>query len=531
LSPLRAPISYRNSYIANSRRKAIMDIESAVRRSLLALAWSVFPLWTLAQQPTPKPVDTATALEAVVGKGMMENHAYQFLEELTDRIGGRVTGTPQASQAINWGLDRMKAIGLENVHRENWSLFKGWSRVAATAELLGPRHHSLAIDSFGWVGSTPEAGVEGDLVLVDRSHLDEEIREKSSGWAGKILITIVKGQPPDPTYVEMARFGRFVDAAGAAKAVAVIAGRVGGRPSGTYASVVDPKYHDLPVVSIAWEDQQLLVRLLEHADSLRLRINVQNRPTPGSVQTANVIGEITGREHPEQVVVVGAHLDSWDLAQGATDNGNGVAAVLGAAEALVGAGFRPRRTIRFALFTGEEQGLLGSFAYTRSHNRELLNHVAAVVMDWGDGPATALNLGGHDDLIPDVAAFAKTVKSFGDLKVDDRTEFGTDSGPFILAGLPGISIYQESPDLADVTHTTADTFDKVKQDVLIRNSVLMALLSFWIADRPNRLASPWSPEESSRMLKRKGTQTVQDLKALGWWPFGDLDSPPEPNNP
>ena len=142
------------------------------------------------------------------------------------------------------------------------------------------------------------------------------------------------------------------------------------------------------------------------------------------------MGEIRGTEHPDQVVVVGGHLDSWDLAQGTTDNGMGVTTTLGAAEAIRRSGARPRRTLRFVLFTGEEQGLLGSLAYTKTHKEEMANHVAAVILDFGQGPVVALSVGGRKDLVPAVKKFTESVKAFGELKVNDDTEFGTDTGPF-----------------------------------------------------------------------------------------------------
>src|SRR5262249_24493580 len=152
--------------------------------------------------------------------------------------------------------------------------------------------------------------------------------------------------------------------------------------------------------------------------------------------TANVVGEIRGSEHPEQIVVVGGHLDSWDLAAGATDNGVATTAALGAAEAILKSGFKPRRTIRFVLFTGEEPGLLGSLAYTKQHKSEMSNHVAAVILDDGQGPVVGLQLGGRKDLVPAVEKFAGALQAFGNLRVDDEVEFGTDTGPFILEGLP-----------------------------------------------------------------------------------------------
>ena len=278
-------------------------------------------------------------------------------------------------------------------------------------------------------------------------------------------------------------------------------------------------YYDLPVVSMIAEDQEQLERFLDHGKTVRVKLDVQNRVS-GPVESANVVGEIPGTEHPEQVVVIGGHLDSWDLAEGSTDDGVGVATTLGAAEAIIKSGQRPRRTMRFVLFTGEEQGLLGSLAYTKTHKDEMKNHVGAVILDNGQGPVVSLNLGGRDDLVAAVKKFTDSVKAFGEVKVDDRTVFGTDAGPFILQGLPGINMGQDSPEYKYTHHSAVDTFDKVKPDLLTRDSTLMALTAFWIADRPERLASPWSPQQTAAMLTKKHEDTV--LKMFGMWPFGDM---------
>src|SRR5256714_15182128 len=185
-------------------------------------------------------------------------------------------------------------------------------------------------------------------------------------------------------------FGDFLRAASKAGAVAVIGGQGGSRASGmnlTHTGILgfDADFA-VPVVSMTAEDQGQLERFLDTGITPRVRFNVQNAFSNGPVDSANVIGEIRGRENPEQVLVVGAHLDSWDLSQGATDNGTGSASVLGAAEAIVRSGMKPRRTIRFVLFTGEEQGLEGSFAYMKQHQLEVANPFGNLVLDDGRGP-------------------------------------------------------------------------------------------------------------------------------------------------
>ena len=496
--------------------------------AFFALTASLATATDVAPEPSSPATDgTLPSLTAIAGEGMMNSHPYRYLEELSDDIGGRVTGSPACARAIQWGIEKMKTIGLENVHAEKWQLSRGWTRVSADAELVSPVTRRLQVDSMGWVGSTPADGAEGEVVPVNVYNLDNEMKLNSSSWAGKVLLVVQKGEKPKDSMGTFAKFGPFLQAAYKAHAVAVIGGQGGSEAAGmrlTHTGVLGfDTFYDIPVVSITAEDQDLLERFLDQGKTLRMKINVQNRTTDGPVETANVVGEVRGTEHPEQVVVVGGHLDSWDLAEGSTDDGTGVASVLGAAEAIVKSGRKPRRTIRFVLFTGEEQGLLGSIAYTNMHKSEMNNHLGDIILDYGQGPVTALSLGGHKDLIPAVKKFVDSVKAFGDIKVDDKVVFGTDTGPFTLDGLPGINMYQDSPEYKYTHHSAADTLDKVKPEILTQNATLMALTAFWIADRPERLDTQWPPERTAKMLVEKHEDKI--LKAFGLWPFGDLGQP------
>jgi carboxypeptidase Q len=218
--------------------------------------------------------------------------------------------------------------------------------------------------------------------------------------------------------------------------------------------------------------------------------------------------------------VVGGHLDSWDLAQGTTDNGSGTATALGAADTIVRSGQQPRRTIRFVLFTGEEQGLDGSFAYMKLHKDEMANHLGDLILDSGQGAVKGFQMGGRDDLIPVFESFTKSLANFKPLTVDDKVESGTDTLPFSVAGLPGINMDQDTADYKFTHHSAADALEAQKPEVLTQNSTLMALAAFWIADRPDRLASPWSPERTAKMLRAQ--HEYEELKAFNLWPYGDL---------
>src|SRR5271157_5581962 len=501
--------------------------------SLLVVTLSAFAVHAndVAKPQGPVEDGTLPALVKIAGQGTMDSHAFEYLTELSDQIGARVTGSPSSQKSIEWGLAKMKAIGLQNVHAEKWSMWKGWTRGQAEAELLEPLHHSLSIDAMGWTGSTPANGVEAEVVTANLFDLDNEIRSVAK-FRGKIILMSPKGRPKKSFDLIFAQFGDFLRAAHQAGALAVIGGQGGFKAEGmhlTHTGILGfAADFAIPVVDMTREDQGQLERYLDAGKTVRVRMNVQNTFSNGPVDSANVVGEIPGREHPEEVFVVGAHLDSWDLSEGATDNGVGSTSVLAAAEAIVKSGFRPRRTIRFVLFTGEEQGLLGSLAYIKQHESEMKNHLGDVVLDNGQGPIREFQLGGRSDLVPAFEPFLRALANIREIQVSDKIEVGTDTLPFTIAGLPGINLDQDSPDYKYTNHSAADALEAVKPDVLAQDATIIAMTAFWIADRPDRLASPWSAERTAKMLRDKGEYDT--LKAFGLWSFGDLGAEKHPTN-
>jgi carboxypeptidase Q len=495
-----------------------------------ALGFSLGGAWTVRadNRPAPKGPDedgTKPALVKIAGEGMMDSHAFQYLTELSDDIGSRVTGSPAERKAEEWGVAKMKAMGLENVHTEKYQLWRGWTRGTAQGELLEPIRRPLHVDAMGWTGSTPAGGAEGEVVTANLFDIDEEVKN-ATRLSGKIVLVVMQGAPKKSGDLLFAIFGDFLKAAGKAGAVAVIGGQAGSKASGmnlTHTGILgfDDDFA-VPVVSMTAEDQGQLERYVASGKKVRVRFNVQNTFSNGPVESANVVGEIRGRENPEQVLVVGAHLDSWDLSEGTTDNGTGSASVLGSAEAILRSGMRPRRTIRFVLFTGEEQGLDGSFAYMKQHHAEIANHLGNLVLDSGQGPVKEFMLGGRDDLVASFRPFAQSLASIRTIAVNDKVENGTDTLPFSMAGLPGINMDQDSPEYKFTHHSSADALEAVKPELLAQNATLMALTAYWIADRPERFASPWPAEKTAKMLRLKGEYDM--LNAFHIWPFGELGS-------
>jgi carboxypeptidase Q len=472
----------------------------------------------------PAEDGTKPALARIAGQGLMDSHAFEYLSELSDEVGARITGSPQSKKAIDWGLAKMNAIGLQNVHEEKWTMWKGWTRGSASAEMTAPQHHTLSVDAMGWTGSTSANGVEAEVAPANLFDLDEEIKSAAK-FRDKIVLMYPQGSPRKNFWAILAQYGDFLNALQRAGAFAVIGGQAGFKEDGmhlTHTGIIGfAEDFSIPVVSITREDQGQIERFLAAGKAVRLRINVQNSFN-GPVESANVVGEIVGHEFPEQVIVVGAHLDSWDLSEGATDNGVGSVSVLSAAEAIIKSAVKPRRTIRFVLFMGEEQGLLGSLAYVKQHQGEMKNHLADIVLDLGQGPVKEFQLGGRSDLVAAFEPFADSLANIREIKVTDKIEFGTDTGPFILAGLPGIMLDQDSPDYKYTHHSAADSLEEVKPDVLAQNAMILALAAFWLADRPERFAAPWPAEKTARMLREKDQYEM--LKSFHLWSFGDLGS-------
>src|SRR5229473_1178419 len=504
------------------------------RAAAVALGFCLGGAWTARadNRPAPKGPDedgTKPALVKISGEGMMDSRAFQYLTELSDDIGSRVTGSPAERRAEEWSVAKMKAMGLENVHTEKYQLWRGWTRGTAQGELLDPIRRPLHADAMGWTGSTPAGGAEGEVVAVNLFNIDEEVKH-TSRLSGKIVLVVMQGVPKKNADSLFATFGDFLKAASKAGAVAVIGGQGGSKAVGmnlTHTGILGFEAEfAIPVLSLTAEDQGQLERYIESGKKVRVRFNVQNTFSNGPVESANVVGEIRGRENPEQVLVVGAHLDSWDLSEGTTDNGTGSASVLGAADAIMRSGMKPRRTIRFVLFTGEEQGLDGSFAYVKQHQSELANHLGDLVLDEGQGPVSEFQLGGRDDLVASFQPFSKSLANIREIKVDEKVESGTDTLPFSMAGLPGINMNQDSPDYKYTHHSAGDALEAVKPDVLTQNATLMALTAFWIADRPERFAAPWPAERTAKMLRSQGQYDF--LKAFNLWPYGDLGSGEEP---
>jgi len=267
---------------------------------------------------------------------------------------------------------------------------------------------------------------------------------------------------------------------------------------------------------VAREDALRLIRTVAaHPGKERGRLSMPNR-VGGPIRQENVIGEIQGRERSDEVVILAAHLDSWELGTGALDNGCNAALVIAAARAIEKAHLQPRSTLRFILFTGEEQGMVGSHAYVLQHRAELDHIRAVIVYDAGTGRVTGYSLGGRDDIQQGVTEVLAPLAAW---RVGQHTldaGGGTDNFDFLLEGVPTLVANQEESNYMANYHAATDTLDKVDFGNLQLHVAIAALTAYGIADRPERLGPRQSRQEIEALLKRTGLD--QELKALGYWP-------------
>ena len=425
------------------------------------------------------------------------------LTYLTTQIGPRLTGSPQLDQASHWTEDQFKALGLTNVHLESWTIANGWKRGPATGRVVWPAAHELTLATAGWSAAT-NGTVKGDVIGID-AETPEDLEKYKGKLGGKIVLlgrpkemeapmnpmltpwgegTIPVMVPSDKKPIDLAAVRKMRMEAmrmmNEEKAAALIVGSekmYGLLNMSTFSR--DYASSGVPTAFSAREDYLELWRMLEAGTPPQVEVNLQGTLTGAPVTVYNTVAEIAGTEKPDEVVILGAHLDSWDLGTGATDNGTGSMAVLEAARALQKSGLKPKRTIRFVLFTGEEQGLNGSKEYVKKHRDELAKISGVLVHDTGTGKVLTVGLMGNynaretvDRVVYPLAELA------GIMEPSLRSEGGSDHVPFDEAGVPGFWCVQDNADYEKTHHSQADTLDRVKWDELTQGAEVLAVFGY-----------------------------------------------------
>ena len=478
------------------------------RRMLLLLALVSTPL-------AAQTVDTA-GTGVLIGEAMNKSQVMTTLQFLTDVIGPRLTGSPAMKQANDWTEAQFKLYGL-TATQEAWEYGVTWERGPIAFRIEAPYPRNLTAHSWAWTAGTGGKTLTGPVVLVDVSTAESlavyQDRIKGAWLMLRPAADIWNPDGPPMTAADSAaaqaereaRMAAFraapADTSAAARQarrqfavdrnyLLKNAGALGvltdaGKEFGLMNMSGSPySVSPLPNVVIAHEDYAQFSRLLEHGVTPRVSGRVDNTLGTKPVTQWNTIGEIKGTEWPDEVVILGAHLDSWDLGTGTTDNATGSMVVMEAARVIKASGLKPKRTIRFILFSGEEEGLLGSAAYAAQHAGEMDKIQAVLVLDNGTGMITGMALQGRNqdaqlwtDLLAPVAAL-------GAGKVREGNKGGTDHLSFIPYGVPGWNYDQESRGYNHTHHSQIDTYDHAVPSDLRQASAVMAVTAFELANLP-----------------------------------------------
>jgi hypothetical protein len=461
-----------------------------------------------AQEENPLAgVDRRILTEIAEHSEQMEN-----LQYLTDRIGPRLTGTEALRRANQWTAQRFRDYGLANVRLEPWTIAYGWKRGTARARVVAPAQLPLEAHAAGWSPNTPGT-VRGRLAYVKVENLDD-LEAYRGKLRGAIVITRkprprqrVKERPlhprpprPKRDYAALREFRHERDTFFKEEGVLAVL-RDSDKSFGLFhMASASPGFRPapLPTAYFSPESYDLLWRLHEDGQPVELEFTIEDCQFSDSpVEVYNTVAEIPGTEKPDEAVILAAHLDSWVLATGAGDNGTGVSAVLEAARALRKLDLKPRRTIRFILFSGEEQGLHGSHAYVSAHMHELQRASAVLVHDGGTGRVDTIALQGNAHVYDVLkTALAPLRRMIGLSELNLRSSNGSDHVSFNQAGVPGFFCVQERAAYAQTHHSQADTFDKVVREDLLNGAQVMAVFAYNVAQLDDLL-----PRRASRQTQ------------------------------
>ena len=442
--------------------------------------------------PPPKPLPAPRVkieeyrerASRIIGAALTSDMAYRRLAWLTDRIGNRLSGSESLEHAIAWAVSEMKRDGLDNVRAEK-VMVPHWVRGEESLELLEPASRKLSMLGLGNSVGTPPEGITAEAVVVRNF---DELEALGERVRGKIVVY----NAPFTTYGQTVVY-RGSGASRAMKygAVAAIVRSITPvslqTPHTGALRYAEGETQHIPAAAVTIEGAELLQRMYDRGEHPKVRLKMEAHFLPDA-ESANVIAELKGSEKPDEIVLVGGHIDSWDVGQGAHDDGGGCIVSWEVARLLKSLKLRPRRTIRVVLFTNEENGVRGGNGYRDAHKSEVAKHVLAVESDIGVFRPTGFGL--SEQASPQARAdFQEIAKLLSGIRADhiDPDGEGTDIGPMMREGVTGASLNVDFSHYFDIHHTQADTFDKVSPQELAACVAALAVLAYVVADMPDRL--------------------------------------------
>ena len=467
----------------------------------------------LQSTPAQQRDETRERAERIASSIMVSGQSMNYVTELSDTFGGRLTGSRAYQRSAEWAAGKFRAAGIKNVKLEAFTIPNGWERGWARARMVAPLDRPIHIESLGWSPSTPPGGVRGEVMpLVDLA--PEKIRAQADKLRGRIVMINTQA-----VFAEgLASFTRLI----ATLPLFKEAGASGimmtdfesNNVLNAYGLTWGAETNPLPVAQIGSEDAKLITRLMEKG-AVTVEFQFNNRNS-GPVEVSNVVAEIRGREKPDEWIIIGAHLDSWDYGTGAQDNGTGCAMVFEAARAISALGRAPRRSIRFALWGGEEQGLLGSAAYVHAHAAELNNCIAVLNTDNGAGHPRGWKVQGRSDLSESLKPISSSLlKGLSGDGISQSISYDTDHGPFMLQGIPALDLWVDMRTYEPVHHKSSDTVDKIDAHNLAAGSAIVAVTAYAIAEKPEAIA-PHIDHAAVQVLLDKAKLT-DFLRSIDAW--------------
>jgi len=414
------------------------------------------------------------------------------LQELTDQIGGRLTGTKANEMSVEWALNKFHEADV-NASKEAFEMPRAWVEHNSSATVTASGiHFEAKISTMPFTSKTPINGLSAQIVDLSRGDIASFLNHKDLSNKWLLVETAVL----DDNEGIHGLFQEYLDSVGieqravSHKAAGII--YMSSRPQNLLYRHIPSLGVDnqIPIVVIEREQALKIKRLLNFDKKLTFTANL-NISDEKPYIAHNVIAEIKGSEFPEEYVLIGAHIDSFDLGDGALDNGSNVALVIDIARQMKKLNIIPKRTIRFALFNGEEQGLFGSWGYTKTHKNELTKHILASTIDIGTGKITGFFTNGRTEIISTINTVLTTVSDLGPFEQVNVPVVGTDNYDFMMNGVANLVANQQNANYASNYHAESDTFDKVDQQQLKLNSVIMAALTLGIA---NTQKVPWQQQ-------------------------------------
>ncbi|MGH9500671.1 MAG: M20/M25/M40 family metallo-hydrolase [Terriglobales bacterium] len=451
--------------------------------------------------------------DQVIASALKPSPLESNLRKLTDEIGGRVPGTPAMERAVAWGEAAFKAAGADSVHTENFTIKASWAEGATKMSVVAPEGFVVRAVSLAWA---PALAAQHHVQIISVGGGTAGDFERAGDFAGDIvLVNTHEMHVWADLFAEYLNAPGIIDRAVKGKALAIAFQST--RPHDLlyrHTNSLAGEIDRLPMVLVAREDAGRMMRLMESGQKLYADLEIPNR-VGGPITTANVVAELRGSEKPDEFVVLGAHLDSWELGTGALDNGCNAALVIDALRAIRASGMRPRRSMRFILFSGEEEGLLGSHAYVMAHRNELDKAAGMVVFDSGSGATTGFSLGGRKDLVQAATALVAPLQHFGATTLTTDMSWGTDHFDFMLEGVPTFMANQREANYLINYHAMSDTFDKVDLEQLKKHVAEAAYLSFALANDAERVG----PRYTRAQIEQSIHETHFDdlMKTFGMW--------------